>query len=211
MIYVLTGNNTKKKNNYLKELCKGEQAIFLDENECLKEVLFNFAMSTSLFGEAPIVVCENFIKNENVKLNADDLSVLKDSPALFIFLEDKILANDLKTYKKHATIEDFNTTERKQTPKINVFGIADSFAKKDKVGAWVLYREAISCGVSPEEITGIIFWKIKTMILTGTRVFSSDELKKNSSILVALYHSAHKGEADFTISLEQFILSSLSK
>jgi DNA polymerase III delta subunit len=211
MIYVLSGNDTKKKNIYLKKLCKGEQAVFLNENEVSKEALFNFAMSTSLFGEAPIVVCENFIKNENVKLNAGDLSILKDSPALFIFLEEKILANDLKTYKKYATTEDFNTTETKQNPKINVFGIADSFAKKDKVGTWILYREAISFGVSPEEITGIIFWKIKTMILTGTKIFSSDELKTNSSTIVALYHNAHRGESDFTISLEQFILSSLSK
>jgi DNA polymerase III delta subunit len=211
MIYVLSGNDTKKKNIYLKKLCNGEQPVFLNENEVSKEMLFNFAKSTSLFGEVPVVVCENILKNERIKLSTEDLLILKDSPALFIFLEEKIFAVDLKTYKKYATIEDFNTTAVKQTSKINVFGIADSFAKKDKVGTWVLYREAVSSGVSPEEINGIIFWKIKTMILTGTKVFSLDELKKNSSTLVALYHNAHKGESDFTISLEQFILSALSK
>ena len=49
------------------------------------------------------------------------------------------------------------------------------------------------------------------MILNGTKFFSKEELKKASSELVSIYHKAHRGEYDFTISLEQFILSSLSK
>jgi hypothetical protein len=49
------------------------------------------------------------------------------------------------------------------------------------------------------------------MILNGTKVFTKDELKKRSSELVSIYHRAHGGEVDFTISLEQFILNSLNK
>jgi hypothetical protein len=140
-----------------------------------------------------------------------DLSSLKNSPNNLIFIEDKLPASDIKKYKKYAIIEDFSSPTTKTAPKVNVFGIADAFSRRDKIGTWVLYREAVGEGVPPEEISGIIFWKIKTMMLSGSKIFSLSELKKRSSNLVSLYHKAHKGECDFTIGLEEFILSSLSK
>ena len=94
--------------------------------------------------------------------------------------------------------------------KFNIFGITDAFAKHDKVMTWVLYRRGIEGGVEPEAIAGILFWKIKTMILSGNYLFDKDELKRQSSRIVSIYHKAHRGESDFSIGLEQFILSSLS-
>jgi DNA polymerase III delta subunit len=128
-----------------------------------------------------------------------------------VFVEEKLLVGEVKKYKKYAVIEDFSIESVKQVSKTNVFGIAEAFSRKDKIGTWVLYRDAISKGVAPEEISGIIFWKIKTMLLNGARVFSVPELKKVSSELVSLYHKAHMGECDFVIGLEQFILSTLNK
>lgn len=211
MIYLLSGNDTKKKNAYLKKLYKNDVPLFVPTAGLKKEMLFDFAQTRSLFGETQIIVIENILKEGNIKLSQEDIVFLKNSETIFIFLEEKILAPEIKRYKKEATIEDFNMEETKKATKLNVFGIADSFSKRDKIGTWVLYREAVSLGVSPEEISGIIFWKIKTMILNGTKAFTLDELKRNSSELVSLYHRSHKGECDFVISLEQFILSSLVK
>ena len=211
MIYILTGNDTKKRNAYLKKLCNEEQPTFVSETNITKEELFNQANCLSLFGGSPIVVVSNMIKEGDVSLSEKDLLILKDSETIFILLEDKLLTAEAKKYKKFATIEDFSVEEIKKNQKTNIFGIADAYSKKDKIGTWVLYREAILQGTLPEEISGIIFWKIKTMILTGTRIFSRDELKNRSSELVSIYHMAHKGECDFVIGLEQFILSSLSK
>lgn len=211
MIYILTGNDTKKKNAYLKKLCGSEQPLFVPETNISKEELFEQASSFSLFGGSPIVVIENFIKEGETNLSEKDLEILKESKTIFIFIEDKLLATDIKKYKKYSDVEDFSVAVVKQISKTNIFGIADAYAKKDKIGAWVLYREAILSGVSPEEISGILFWKIKTMILTGAKIFTPEELKNKSSELVSLYHKSHKGECDFVIGLEQFILSSLSK
>lgn len=211
MIYILSGNDTKKKNAYLKKLYKNDLPIFVPNKDVSKKELFDQAGSVSLFGGSPIVVLENIIKEGNITFFQEDLSILEDSKTIFIFLEEKLLAPDIKKYKKYATIEDFNIEIKKQIPKINIFGIADAFSRKDKIGTWIIYREAISQGVSPEEISGIIFWKIKTMILTGTKFFSVNELKNLSSLLVSIYHDSHRGESDFVIGLEQFILSSLSK
>ena len=211
MIYILSGNDTKKKNSYLKKLYKDDLPIFAPNKDVGKSELFDRALSVSLFGGSPIVVLENIIKEDNITFSQEDLSVLKDSETVFIFLEEKLLASDLKKYKKYATIEDFSVDIKKQISKINIFDIADAFSRKDKIGTWIIYREAISQGVSPEEISGIIFWKVKTMILAGTKFFSVNELKNLSSNLVSIYHDSHRGESDFVIGLEQFILSSLSK
>jgi len=211
MIYILSGNDTKKKNAFLKKLYKNNLPIFIPEESSNKEMLLDYASCVSLFGESPIVVLEDMIKEGNITLSVEDLLVLKDSSTTFAFIEDKLLIGEAKKYKKYAVIEDFSTQVLKQVPKMNVFGIADAFSRKDKIGTWILYRDAVSKGVAPEEISGIIFWKVKTMILNNTKVFSNQELKKISSELVSLYHSAHRGECDFTIGLEQFILSTLSK
>lgn len=211
MIYILSGNDTKNKNVYLKKLYKSDQPIFVPEISVTKEILFNYALSVSLFGKSSVIVFENILKKEDITLSPQDLLMLKDSKTTLVFLEEKLLAPEIKKYKEYATIEDFNMQVTKQTPKMNVFSIADAFSRKDKIGTWILYRDSISLDIPPEEVSGIIFWKIKMMLLTGTKVFSIDELRGQSSELVSIYHRAHRGECDFTIGLEQFILSSLSK
>ncbi|MBK5215741.1 MAG: hypothetical protein JJE53_02965 [Candidatus Pacebacteria bacterium] len=211
MIYILTGNDIKNKNAYLKKLYKEDRPTFALDASTTKEMLFDYAGSVSLFGGSPIVVVDNITRDEEVSLSASDLEVLKDSLTTFVFMEEKLLASETKKYSKYATIEDFSKKETKKAPKINVFDIADAFSRRDKIGTWILYRNAVSLGVSSEEISGIIFWKIKTMILNGTKLFSVSELKNKSSELLSIYHKAHKGETDFVVGLEQFILSSLSK
>jgi len=212
MIYMLCGNDNKKKNAYLKKLCKEEQLVFSQkEINITKDNIFDYAKSVNLFGEYPTVVLEDVLKNEEIVLSKEDLEILMKSSVIFVFFEEKLLSADLKKYQKYAKIEDFSSSTTKQLPKMNVFNIADAFSRKDKMTTWMLYRDAISLGTPPEEISGIIFWKIKSMILTGTKIFSIDELKIRSSELVSLYHKAHRGELDFAIGLEQFILSSLSK
>lgn len=211
MIYILSGNDTKKKSAYLKKLYKSDQSIFVPEANATKEMLLDYAMERSLFGESTTVVFENILKKEDISLSPDELSKLKDSKTVVVFLEEKLLAVDSKKYIKYATIEDFSTQIVKQAPKMNMFSIADAFARRDKINTWILYRDAVTLGAQPEEISGIIFWKIKNMVLNGTKSFSQDELKSQSSELVSLYHKAHRGESDFVIGLEQFILSALSK
>jgi len=211
MIYILSGNDTKKKNAYLKKLCNGDLPIFVPQTDVSKAMLFDYAQSTTLFGTHPTIVVENIIEDKILDFSPEDLSSLKESQTIFVFIEEKLLIPDVKKYKKYTTIENFSSPTTKKIPKMNVFGIADSFSRRDKIGTWILYREAVSLGTAPEEISGIIFWKIKTMLLNGTKVFSVNELKSRSSELVAIYHRAHKGDCDFTIGLEQFILSSLSK
>ena len=40
--------------------------------------------------------------------------------------------------------------------------------KRDKKGAWAEYQKVLKEGLVPEEIHGILFWQIKTMLLASS-------------------------------------------
>jgi hypothetical protein len=210
MIYIFLGNDTKRKNSQVKKIVKEKEFLKLPAREISKELIMNQAESQSLFGDSPIFLSENILTEGDISFSKEDLEILKNSENLFIFLEDKLSSAEQKKYLKYASLESFEEKVVKPVPKVNLFGIADSFAKRDKITTWVLYTEAIE-STEPEAISGILFWKIKTMLLNGTKNFSLKELKDQSSKIVSIYHLAHRGEIDFRIGLEQFILSSLNK
>jgi DNA polymerase III delta subunit len=210
MIYILSGNDTSKRTPYVNTLTKNRQRIDLRLGEASLSTLIDYARNTSLFGDTPIICIESMIGQGDVSFDIKTLEVLKDSPTTFIFLEDKLLKKDETRYKKYATIESFENKTAKKIAEFNTFAIADLYGRRDKIGSWVLYREAIEHGVEPEAISGILFWKIKTMILTKNKTFGITALKNQSRDIVSLYHRAHRGESDFVIGLEQFILSSLA-
>lgn len=210
MIYILIGDDLNNKSKYIKELTKDRESFFVQSNILDKNTLLGYSSNYNLFGESQTVVLENFFSEKLFDLSLEELNILKDSETIFAFKEDKMTAIEQKKYKKYAEIEIFENKKKIIDTKFNVFSITDAFASRDKISTWVLYNKAIEEGVEPEAISGVLFWKIKSLLLNGSRVFSKEELKKQSSCIVSLSHKAHRGECDFSIGLEQFILSSLS-
>ncbi len=209
MIYILTGNDSKSKGSQIKLLAKDQKVIFLPLS-CTKE---NFLIYTSfnLFNENPTIVVENVLQENAFQFSDEELQSLKESPTNFIFLEDSLNKEGEKKYSKYAeNIKKFEQKNLKSTPKENLFNIVDSFAKKNKIETWVLYTKAVESGASPEAMIGMFFWKIKTMMLSNSKIFSKEQLKNFSKEIVDLYHQAHIGNTDITIGLEQFILKSLN-
>jgi hypothetical protein len=210
MIYILVGTDRRKKNAYAATVLDGRETLSFAAADLSLEILMQYASMVSLFGMAPALVIDTALKENKSLFSASLLSELQKSQTLFVFVEDKLLAADEKKYAKYATIVSFEEKKAAATAKINTFAIADAYGRHDKVGAWVLYCQALEKGTEPEAICGILFWKIKTLIQNGTKAFALEDLKKQSGVLVSLYHKAHRGESDFAVGLEQFILSSLS-
>lgn len=210
MIHILLGGDTKNKNIYIKELARESDSVFIPAGVEDKSLVIGYSSNISLFGETPVVIMDNLLSEGAIIFSPEELKSINESDTVFIFKEDKLSVSEQKKYKKYAEIRSFELKKEVTQPKFNVFGITDAFANRDKINSWALYREGIESGVEPEAIAGILFWKIKTMILNGSRFFNKEELKNQSSKIVSIYHSAHRGEVDFVISLEQFILTSLS-
>ncbi len=209
MIYLVCGNDTEKINNYLKKLGINDASVFLSPRNINREMLFSYASQVSLFGKMTDVVLSNSLLESEVVFDIELLSLLQKSKSIFVFVEDSMTASEIKKYKKYLE-EDVSFKKQEVKEKGNPFLLANSFGMKKKMDTWVLYLNAIEKGEAPEAISGMLFWKIKTMYTEGTTVFKKDELKRMSSELVDIYHMSHSGGMDFTIGLEHFILRSLS-
>lgn len=208
MIYILVGENIKSKNIFIKKLIVERESFFVS-SDASKELIMSYCYNVDLFNKTPVLVIDNVLNNGEIIFNIDELATLKNSGTDFIFTEDKLLKSHQDKYKKHGEINFFEG-EKIIQKKFDIFSLTNAFEKRDKISAWVLYHKALSEGVEPEAIAGVLFWKIKTMILSSSRIFDKNELKIQSSNIINLYHKAHRGEEDFLVGLEQFILSSLS-
>jgi len=149
MIYIFAGSDTKKINAGAKTIYK-DVPIFISTSEVSQGMLESYAMSTSLFGESPVLVLDNALSESEIVLSSKDLANLQESKTIFIFREDKMLAAAEKKYSKYAIIERFDNKKLPAPEPNNIFLLADAFAQKDKVKTWMLYRDVIDKGGSPE-------------------------------------------------------------
>lgn len=188
-----------------------------------------------LFENKQIIFFDNVLEDKETKgAILEKIKEIAESPNAFVFLEGKIdKATAGKMEKKAEKVQEFKFTGnegkiKESKEKFNTFSLADVFGRKDKKNLWTLYQEALSQGVAPEEINGILFWQLKSMIAANdsksadesglnpyvfqksksfARNYSEEEMKKLSSELVSVYHDSRRGIHDFDIALERFILS----
>lgn len=117
---------------------------------------------------------------------------------------------------------------------LNPFAICDAIASKNRKTAWILLQKALLNGVPAEEVFWKIWWQMKNLLLVKTladanvkniqkesglnpypaqkaiaaiKNFNSAELNELSWQLVNLYHKTRKGQAEFEIGLEKFLIS----
>jgi len=107
------------------------------------------------------------------------------------------------------------------------FALSDALGRRSKKDAWVLFQKSLDAGGVAEEIHGMLFWQVKSMILatssktageaglnpfvfrkslTFAKNFTEEELKDLSSRLVSIYHEARRGGDELPIALEKFVL-----
>ena len=154
------------------------------------------------------------------------MPMIAESENVFVFLEDVLKADLLKVFEKHAQkVQEFKKLEKKE--RFNSFLLADALGRRDKEKLWVLYHQALSEGLAPEELHGTLFWQVKalvgaTLVKTGgeaglkpfpwtkaksfLRNWKPEELKQVSSKMVSIYHDSRRGEHELQTALEKFIL-----
>lgn len=185
--------------------------------------------SQSLFGGNYIVVLFKQFINEDIK--NDFLTYIKEineSKNLFLVVEEYLSSADLKKIEKNSEkVVEYNEKEKNEIQRFQIFSLTDALGAKDKKLLWTLYQKALSHNVSPEEVHGILFWQIKSLLTAyesksaqeaGMKPFvyskakgylknySETELKILSSKLVSLFHDSRRGGPDLNEALEGFIL-----
>jgi hypothetical protein len=212
--------------------------IKIGDEDLASDKIIELAGSQALFSSKYIVFFHNTFDNkENKELLLKNLKEIADSDNIFIFAESKLDKASLSKIEKYAEkVQEFvkpaKSLNKKEKlaligEKIDFFEFADALGRRDKRGLWVLYQDALAEQVPAEEVHGIFFWQVKSMLLAKkcktaedagmksfpfeksrgySRNYKDGELEDLSSKLVSMYHEAHRGSIDFYVALERFIL-----
>ena len=212
MIYLFTGDDAKTKRavyeKFIKSLPKNTETFFINRNNFDRVQVESFYSGAGLFFSKCVVFFENiFDREENLDFILDKLELLASSQNDFVFLEGKLKKTILDDFKKvRAELNVFELSKEKKE-KYNNFLLADDLMDRNKLSLWIHFRQARDLGVSLEELTGVLFWKAKDMILKKNfGKFSEVELKDFATRISFILPEARKSGIDDETAFEQFIL-----
>lgn len=162
---------------------------------------------SGLFEQKSVIFLKQVLEDKERK---DELlsfvKEFKDSDNIFVWVESKLLKKELELLKKYAEKSDVIDTKEISKKGYDVFTLANFLASRDKKNLWAGLVTAFERDIKPEEIHGILFWKLKVMS-GGSGKFSPEEVSSMLRQMVVMYHEAHRGNIDFKLELEKFALS----
>jgi DNA polymerase III delta subunit len=242
MIYFFYGADTKRGREVSKGLFDSLRAkkpdasfVYVDEESFTPGALRELVESQGLFEKKCVALLENISlhkQGEEVLLSLG--KELATSPNIFIFFEAEPSKELAKLFLKLAEkSKEFEKKEVKAGPSYTLFPLCDALASRNRKDAWILYREAMGKGVSPDEVHPMFFWQIKNVLLAKTytgapdkgpaatglkpypyqkaknagKYWQEEELRNLAYRLVDVYHQARSGEEDFEIGLERVLIS----
>ena len=237
MLYLLHGTDTgrgrEKLGSLLESLYKKKpdaSVMRIDDEGFDASALDELISGQGLFERKQIIVFDNVFRN-TVAMEAisQSLKDIASSQNIFIVFEETLDKKTLSKFQKHAEkIQEFDKKDLGSAKKpFDIFSLTDALGKRDKKKLWILYQKARMHNISNEEVHGILFWQVKSMLLAGSapnakeaglnpfvyrkatqfqKNYSDSELKTLSAVLISLYHDARRGIHDLGISLERFVL-----
>jgi hypothetical protein len=225
MIYLFSGDDTKNRLSSYEKFIKslparagvsgGLEIFSVSGNDFDPMQIESFYSGASLFSAHCAVIFQNVLEQEeNRDFILDKLGRMGQSDNYFIFLEGKLNKPILDAFKKAlpagrqvaSAINIFELPKEKEE-KFDNFLVANAFANKDKLDTWIYFRQAVEKEVPLEGLAGVLFWKIKDMILKRNfGKFSEKQLKDFASKLSYLLPEARKKVRDAESALEQFLL-----
>lgn len=212
MIYLFSGDDSKNKiasyQKFLNSMPKDVETFFINKNDFDAQQIESFFSGESLFFKKCIVVFSNIFENENAKeFLLEKLDLIAASGNTFIFLEGSLVKSITDLFKKaRAELNVFDLPKAKKE-KYDNFLLAYDLERKDKLSLWIHFRQAMDVGVGMEELIGVLFWKVKDMILKKNfSKFKEEELKKIAEKLSYLLPEARKSDMDVEAAFEVFLL-----
>ncbi len=215
MIRVFVGSTTTSRDDYTR--------VF-DESSFSVPALREELETPSLFGDTKKIALLYVLGIHG----SDVLSFLESyTGAHDIVIREHALpvALDKRLRALGAVIEE-GAVHASQPSSFNVWSLTDAILARDKKNAWLLYREAIENGSAPEELSGIVWWQVKSMLLAlreeqpkdmkpfvlqktrrGLQKYSADEVSSLARRLVTAVHEPRRGKGKSDEWLEALILS----
>ncbi|MEI7810006.1 MAG: hypothetical protein WCI41_00390 [bacterium] len=212
MIYLFSGDDAKNKRasyeKFLKSVQNGLEIFSINKNDFNQIQVESFFSGSGLFFDKCIIVFSNIFESENIQdFVLEKLEFMSSSQNIFIFLEGKLNKPILDAFRKARAELDIFELPKEKLEKFNNFLLANAFGQRDKLNLWIYFRQAIDAGVGMEELIGVLFWKVKDMLLKRDfKKFSEEELKNFATKISYLLPEARKNDFDAEARFEEFLL-----
>ncbi len=186
--------------------------------------------SQSLFSKKYIVQMSRISESkEGIECLVDKLEEVKKSDNVFVWVDPDVSKEILKKVEKFAEkVQEFsNAAAKNKNDSFNIFSLTDALGERDSKKLWILYLSAVKEGIPVEEIHGVLWWQVKTMLMASqtdfaeeaglkpfvyskakkySGNFSKDELENLSNKMIEVYHESRRSGPDLETRLEKLIL-----
>ena len=212
MLYLFSGDDAKNKilsyEEFIKSVPKDTEIFKFSRNDFNQDQIESFYSGPGLFSRKSLIVFHNFFEDEEIRdFILEKMPLMAEAENSFVFLEGKLNKTILDAFKKARAELNIFELAKNGTEKFNSFLLANAFGVKDKLNLWVYFRQAVERGVPMEELVGVLFWKIKEMILKKNfSKFSEKELKNLAAKLSYLLPETRQQGLEAEVALEQFLL-----
>lgn len=212
MIYLFAGDDSKRKlvayEDFIKSIPVGVEILKFNRNNFSRTEIENLYSSQGLFSQKSMIVFSNIFEHEDERdFILDKLPVMMEAANSFVFLDGKLNKATLDVFRKVRSELNIFELTKDQKEKYDNFLLANAFANRDKLNSWICFRTAVDRGVALEELSGILSWKIKDMLLKKNfGKFKEEELKDFSMKLAYLLPEARGSGQDAESAFEVFLL-----
>jgi len=214
MIYLFAGSDYLARHGayekFLKKLGKETELFSFNRENFDPRQLESLYSGAGLFFKKSATTLHQVLDNtEAAEFILARLFLLEKSQNIFIFLESKLPKAAIEAFKKvEAKINTFD--KEKQEIKFNNFILANALGRKDKLNLWIAFRQALAAGASLEELSGVLFWKAKDMLLKNNfGKWERSEIKDFTGKLAYLLPEARREGREAEAAFEEFILTAL--
>ncbi len=205
MIILVVADNKTVRSSYIAEAIKqsgSDEVIVLHDTDVTFSELEQY-LYPSLFSPTLPVIHTRFV----VSSHADDVGLpfvkkLLASPTIFIFEEITLSSPLVALFKKTGAVVHTGGKES-VTKKETMFNdVSNMITTSDKKSRWLKYY-AIAEHHSAEAMLGIIYWKVRDMMLKDT----TGVYKALYERLITAHADAWKGGVPLELALEKVLLS----
>jgi len=212
MLYLFSGDDAKNKlsayEKFMAASPKDAEIFKFGRNDFNEDQIESFYSGPGLFFKKSFVVFSNILEYEETRdFILEKLPRLAESESSFVLLEGKLGKPILDAFKEAGADMKIFELPKAKTEKFDNFLLANAFAVRDKLNLWIYFRQAVDLGVVMEELTGVLFWKLKDMLLKKNfSKFSETELKNYIKRLSYLLPEARTKGQDAEAAFERFLL-----
>lgn len=227
MLTVLIGSDIQKLRGRVLKNAKGYSVIRFGEGGEQFERVPDMLGAQGLFGDAALLLIDRPSESESGRelLSKESLALLHRASTPVYLLDYELGAETKKSIPKGANVE-IEKEEKARTER-SFFSLADAFLARDRKKSWLLYREYLTQGATPEELHGILSWQARALVIasktesasaSGLNPFvfgkakkaaeriGNEEAERLSRELVEIYHYSRMGKGALAELLEAFLL-----